>query len=314
MNNEINLDNEIWTDINDMNYQVSTKKRVRRKHDGYILKPTIRPFTLEYTLFKNYQKKRYYIPKDINVIENLENETWTIIEDFPRYQQSNLGRIKSSELYKGEYLLKPRKSSFGLEYTLYKDGQLIKYYIELKPPVKDLDGEIWKNIIGYEHHYAVSNLGRIKSLDRINPLGERVRERILSPATTEDGYLQVSLSMNGIQKSYLVARLVAFAFVPNPNPEKFIEANHLGKKTDNRACMLEWIDSRGNKLHAWETGRVKARKGEECGCVKLNNEQILEIRELYLTGNFVYRELANIYNVSISTIWGIVRRKNWTHI
>lgn len=109
--------------------------------------------------------------------------------------------------------------------------------------------EIWKDIEGQEGIYQVSNLGRIKSLPRIltkkNPHREYLsKEKILSPGLTSEGYLLVVIS----NKSMTIHRLVAKAFVSNPENKKTV--NHInGIKTDNRDVNLEWCTHRENNLH-----------------------------------------------------------------
>lgn len=107
--------------------------------------------------------------------------------------------------------------------------------------------ENWGNIEGHEGHYQVSDHGWVKSL-------KHGKERILTPGKSK-GYLNVSL-WNGVGKSYLIHRLVAIAFIPNP--ENKPEVNHKwGNKSDNRAIALEWATHAENILH---TFRVLGRK------------------------------------------------------
>ena len=90
--------------------------------------------------------------------------------------------------------------------------------------------EIWKDIKNYEGLYQVSNLGRVKSL---------YYNKILQNAVQKDGYFQVSLSKNGIQKMYLVHRLVAEAFLPNPHNYPCV--NHKDENPlNNNVENLEW--------------------------------------------------------------------------
>ena len=84
--------------------------------------------------------------------------------------------------------------------------------------------EIWRNIVGYNGKYQVSNMGRIKH-----------NETILKPYPNSCGYLRVGLYNNGKHKKELVHRLVADAFLDNPN--KLLVGNHKNEdKEDNRVC------------------------------------------------------------------------------
>ena len=104
--------------------------------------------------------------------------------------------------------------------------------------------EIWKSIKGYEGLYEISNLGNVRSQERIVPRGNhyiRIEERILKPGKDKDGYLQVMLSKNGIQKIKKVHRLVAEYFIENNNSLPMV--NHKNEiKDDNRVENLEWCD------------------------------------------------------------------------
>ena len=72
--------------------------------------------------------------------------------------------------------------------------------------------EIWKDVQGYEGYYQVSNLGRVKSLERKSKLNRKIKERILAPREHTGGYLRVQLS----RKDFYIHRLVAETFIPNP--------------------------------------------------------------------------------------------------
>lgn len=111
--------------------------------------------------------------------------------------------------------------------------------------------EIWKDIDGYDGAYQVSNLGRVKSFKCKEP-------RILKPWSAA-GYLQVELWSNGIGKRFKVSRLVAFAFIPNP--ENKPEVNHVDRnKLNNCVENLEWATRLENQRHAIVTGLRKTNK------------------------------------------------------
>lgn len=123
--------------------------------------------------------------------------------------------------------------------------------------------EIWKDVKGYEGIYQVSDLGRVKSLERKvlhkNRWGlmhKTVPERILKPGYNKAGYESVILCIDGVKQSIRVNRLVAETFLPNPENKE--QVNHKnGVRNDNRVDNLEWVTSSENQLHSF---RVLGRK------------------------------------------------------
>lgn len=101
--------------------------------------------------------------------------------------------------------------------------------------------EEWRDIIGYEGKYQVSNCGRVKTLN-YNNTG---RERIKQLETNTKGYKKIDLYKNGEREPFLVHRLVAIAFIPNPN--NFPIVNHKDENPSNN-CVdnLEWCDVKYN--------------------------------------------------------------------
>lgn len=111
--------------------------------------------------------------------------------------------------------------------------------------------EIWKDIKDYEGLYQVSNLGRVKSLN----YRHTGRERVMEPSKHKVGYLLVSLCKDGKQKTFLIHRLVAEDFIPNP--ENKPEVNHKSEnKQDNRVENLEWVWHKDNCNHGTRNKRV----------------------------------------------------------
>lgn len=118
--------------------------------------------------------------------------------------------------------------------------------------------EIWKDVVGYEGVYQVSNLGNVKSLRMWSSVQKRYiqREKILKPYKAPTGYLQIGLKSERTRKLGLVHRLVAEAFIPNAENKR--EVNHInGIKTDNRVENLEWNTSQENTIHAYKKGLEK---------------------------------------------------------
>lgn len=110
--------------------------------------------------------------------------------------------------------------------------------------------EIWKDIKDYEGHYQVSNLSRVKSI-------KFGKERILKQHI-RGGYYSVVLSKNGILKIFKVHRLVAQAFIPNPNNYK--EVNHKDEnKANNVVSNLEWCDRKYNQNYGTRTEKCSKK-------------------------------------------------------
>jgi len=130
---------------------------------------------------------------------------------------------------------------------------------------KEIEVEYWKDIKGYKGLYQVSNLGRIKSLERITKYQNskrRVKEKIKGTFTGKKGYERVELSKNGQNRKYNVHTLVAKAFL-NKKSEKS-EVNHInGVKTDNRVENLEWCTHTENIQHMIKCGRKVTYKGKD---------------------------------------------------
>ena len=98
--------------------------------------------------------------------------------------------------------------------------------------------EIWKDIKGYEGIYQVSSEGRVRSLDRVEDRGRNIKGKILKPSINPYGYCVVGLFKNGTQKKNMVHRLVAEAFIPNPDNKP--EIDHINTiKTDNNVFLNE---------------------------------------------------------------------------
>lgn len=107
------------------------------------------------------------------------------------------------------------------------------------------ENEIWKDIKNYEGLYQVSNLGRVKSLERLDALGHRLKEKILKPGINQYGYYQVVLCKQSVQKHYMVHRLVFEAF--NCQITEGLQVNHINEiKTDNRLENLNLMTCKEN--------------------------------------------------------------------
>ena len=165
---------------------------------------------------------------------------------------------------------------------------LMKFY---PLTVENLDDEIWRPIEGYED-YQVSNFGRVKSFKQ----GKII---IRKPALNMQGYLYVILHKDGKQKPFRINRLVALAFIPNPDNKP--EVNHkVGCKLNNYVGNLEWVTSSENQRHAFDNGLQKGIQGEEHVSAKLTNEQVEYVRDN--PNNLTQKKLGEMFGVDKTTI------------
>lgn len=155
--------------------------------------------------------------------------------------------------------------------------------------------EIWRDIAGYDGFYQVSNFGRVKSF-------WHKTLRITKGTVDIRGYLRVGLYRNGKSKYAYVHRLVALAFIDNP--ENKPQVNHInGDKSDNRVENLEWCTPSENHYHAVAWGLRKS--GENNSRAKLTNEQARYVRDN--PDGLTQWELADKFGVSKAAISQIER-------
>lgn len=147
-----------------------------------------------------------------------------------------------------------------------------RYYksrVDLDARIESLDGEIWKPIPGFTGYYEVSNLGRVKRLatshvtsnGRHNNRPENILKIHYSKVKGRE-YGHVTLCVEGINKQCTVHRLVASAFIPNPDNKQ--EVNHIdGNKNNNCVENLEWATRAENMLHARTKGLIIPKIGNQ---------------------------------------------------
>lgn len=172
--------------------------------------------------------------------------------------------------------------------------------------------EIWKDVGGYEGIYKVSNLGKVKSLDRFTKYKNtdfKMRRKgvTLKPNKITKGYLQVRLHKNGKAKDYLIHRLVMNAF--NPTDNSNLEVNHIdGNKENNMLTNLEWVTPKENVRHAHINGLADNTRGNN---KKLNENQVFETIELSKTGKYTQKEIGRKFGVNRDTVRAILQGKYW---
>lgn len=105
--------------------------------------------------------------------------------------------------------------------------------------------EIWKEVADYNGLYQVSNMGNVRRSGKVH-----------KARTNRDGYIEIKLSLNGEKKNHSIHRLVAIAFIPNPENKSTV--NHKdGNKQNNIVTNIEWMTRSENMLHAYRVLRIK---------------------------------------------------------
>lgn len=133
--------------------------------------------------------------------------------------------------------------------------------------------EIWRDIPEYEGYYQVSNMGRVRGLERLigqkNGKNRKVFPKILNQWTNHKGYWEVTLCKNGVRKHFRVNRLVARVFLGLPN-DSSLEVNHLDEhKENNSVSNLQAVSHLENvrysqNLHKNDPNYRKRKKRREC--------------------------------------------------
>ena len=174
--------------------------------------------------------------------------------------------------------------------------------------------EVWKPVVGYEGYYEVSNLGNVRSLDRANITKkghiERRKGRVMSKINSH-GYLRASLKKDNIPKFILIHRLVAEAFIPNPENKPQVNHKDLNK-ANNRVDNLEWNTALENNKHA-QLNRANYFGERHCKS-KVNNEIVKEMRYVYRSQLYSMPELAFIYGVSTFAARQIIAGYTWKNV
>lgn len=180
--------------------------------------------------------------------------------------------------------------------------------------LKNIEGEIWKDIPGFEGLYQASNLGRIKSLERWYQSANLLKmpENIKKQKPNVGGYWYLHLCKNGKKWATSVHKLIALTFI-GPKPYEKATVNHIdSNKLNNRAENLEYCSIKENIQH--HRKNVNDYIGINHPMARLTEKDILDIREEYKTSKILQKDMAKRYNVSQVMISRIIKRKTWTHI
>lgn len=126
--------------------------------------------------------------------------------------------------------------------------------------------EVWKDVVGYEGFYQVSNLGRVKSVDRLingRYAGHKTKAKgkLLKTFTNKTGYVRVALHINQRVNKFSVHRLVAMAFIPNP--ENKPQVNHIDEtRNNNNVDNLEWATEKENSNYGTRPEKISKLKSK----------------------------------------------------
>jgi hypothetical protein len=205
------------------------------------------------------------------------------------------------------------------------ERKFMKIYKNLD--INNLENEIWKIIEGVPDYY-VSNLGRIKSFKQ-----DKINGKILKCIRDSSDYLQIILYKNKKRIYKQVHRLVFENFIEKL--EEGYDAHHINEdKEDNDINNLESkphsdhvskhqkdkLKSEKHKIKMSNTRKEKFKngelnfKGENCPSHKLTEKQVVQIKLLLKEGLLKLIEIANIFNISVSTIYDIKYERTWSHV
>lgn len=183
----------------------------------------------------------------------------------------------------------------------------------------------WRPVVGFEESHEVSDTGLVRSIGRwIRYRGgdDRWREGRLSiTAPNEAGRRPVFISHNGRGRRTYVYRLVAEAFIPNPEGKR--EVNHLdGNPSNDHVSNLEWSTRLENLAHAHRLGLcggarngfANVRRGERHYLAKLRDRDVREMRHLWPTDRPAAYRIAARRGVSEASAWAAATGRTWRHI
>jgi len=170
--------------------------------------------------------------------------------------------------------------------------------------------EEWRGVTDSVGTYGVSDQGEVRSKRYRN--GQPASGwRLLKQTLDGDGRPKVCLRLGG-KSTYLVAHLVADAFLPPKGPTDQALRHLNDDPTDNRVANLAWGTRKDNSQDAIHNGTQV--RGIMHGRAKLTEDNVREIRRMYATGNFSQKEIGLRFGVHQRTVFMLVRRKTWKHV
>ncbi len=164
-----------------------------------------------------------------------------------------------------------------------------------------------KSIQNFEGLYSITKDGKVWS-----HLGKGKWRKF---GLINDGYFQINLRKNNKNNFFLIHRLVALAYIPNPQNKPRV--NHINsKRTDNRVKNLEWVTHSEDIKHSYDFGNRKPifKKGENHGRAKLTLTQVLEIRKRKQPEDFYTNKIWKEYGISRVHYQAILNSKSWKEL
>lgn len=165
------------------------------------------------------------------------------------------------------------------------------------------NNEIWKDIPEFEGYYQISTFGRCQSLGRTitqkNGIVKYINGKVKSAISHNSGYLQYSISKDGIVKKFLAHRLVALAFIPNPDNKETVNHKN-GDKEDNNKSNLEWSDYSENNSHSYNVLNNVGGSKNQLGNKGIKHHLAIQICQLDLDGKLIY-EYESLREIDLET-------------
>jgi hypothetical protein len=173
--------------------------------------------------------------------------------------------------------------------------------------------EVWKDITNYIGHYQVSNLGNVRSVDRIIKINgsDHLYKGIILKKHLSRGYHAVMLSKNNISCLKLLHRIIATEFIENPNNYPEINHKDLCRTNNNDLSNLEWCTHKENINHAVILHRIK--NGNRHSWSKLTHEIVDSIRHLKNDKNMKLKDIAKKFGISYTHTRAICNGTCWNH-
>ena len=167
-------------------------------------------------------------------------------------------------------------------------------------------------IIKDHPNYLITSNGDVYSLNYNNTKETRKLKPCLTTKKEGKGYFQVDLHKKDKRNTNLIHRLVAQAFIPNP--ENLPQVNHKDRiKIHNWVGNLEWCTNQYNIAYEYKCGKIK-HKGEQSSHHKLTNEDVFKIRELGASNTCNKSKIGREFGISSNQVDYIIKRKSWKHI